>query len=476
MPNSIFPNVIPSLREWRASQGVFELTPTARIVIGDEALAEVAQGFQQELASARGQNLKLVSGQPDTGDIVLTLTAPATRVQLGEQGYQLEITERVTLSAGTPTGVFYGTQTLLQMLRQATIPCGVARDYPAYPERGVMLDTGRRYWQMDYLEQTFRRMARLKLNVLHLHLSDWNGFRMVSDTYPGLASKEAYTKADLRRLQDLARRYHVTLVPEIDMPGHSKAITDYAPHLRFKCPSMDRGRWAGGEQGGWMLDITRAEVRQWINALLNEFVPLFDGPYFHLGGDEYEMDPHKWDCPELVDAMRAGGYSEPGDVFIEWINETNALVKSRGKRLQIWNWWESYDQKSSIAPDKDIVINAWVSEPTWFLERGYTVIASPEKYLYITPGLTGISEDMKDYGVIHPDWLYEHWMPEAHPNLLGYKICVWVDRVEAWPEAAFEDLLEKPRAILAERLWGGPREGALDDFYARLGEMAGDGR
>ncbi len=469
MPDSLFPQVIPSLREWRASQGSFELTPSARIVIGDDSLAEVAQEFQQALAALRGQTLKLVSGQPNAGDVFLTLATPATRVQLGEQGYQLEITDRITVSAATATGVFYGTQTLRQLFRQTTVPCGVARDYPAYPERGVMLDTGRRYWQMDYLEQTLRRMAELKLNILHLHLSDWNGFRLVSDTYPGLAAKEAYTKADLRRLYELARRYHITVVPEIDMPGHSKAITDYAPHLRFKCPSMDRGRWAGGEQGGWMLDITRTEVRQWIKALLNEFVPLFDGPYFHLGGDEYEMDDHKWDCPELVAATRAGGYSEPGDVFIEWINETNALVKSLGKRMQIWNWWQHGDQKSTIAPDKDIVINAWVSDAKWFLDRGYTVIASPEKYLYITPGLTGAEWAGPDYGVINPEWLYEQWTPEVHPNLLGYKICVWADRVEAWPDSAFENLLEKPRAILAERLWGGPRAGTLEDFYARLG-------
>jgi hexosaminidase len=87
------------------------------------------------------------------------------RVQLGEQGYQLEITDQITVSAATATGVFYGTQTLRQLLRQTTVPGGVAHDYPAYPERGVMLDTGRRYWQIAYLEQTLQRMAQLKLNV-----------------------------------------------------------------------------------------------------------------------------------------------------------------------------------------------------------------------------------------------------------------------------------------------------------------------
>lgn len=473
-PNPTFPNVVPSLREWRGGRGVFRLTPATRIVVGNAALAETAEALQQELMEICGQTLKVTSGPPSAGDVFLTLTAPDP--QLGEQGYQLEIADRVTLSAGAEAGFFYGTRSLLQMLRQAddrsTLPQGLARDYPAYRERGLMLDAGRRYFQMDYLEQTIRRMAWLKLNVLHLHLSDWNGFRLVSDTYPGLASKEAYTKADLRRLQAVARRHHVTIVPEIDLPAHAKAITDYAPHLRFNCPSMDRGRWAGGEQGGWMLDVTRAEVRQWINALMNEFVPLFDGPYFHLGGDEYEFDPQKWACPELVEAMRAKGYPEPGDVFVEWINETGALVKSHRKQLQIWNWWECRDQKTSLWPDKDIVINAWVSDAEWFLQRGYTVMASPEDRLYLAPGLTEVIQEPKDYGVIHSDWLYEQWTPNAHPNLLGYKICVWADRVEAWPDAAFESVLEQPRAVLAERLWGGPRSNTLAEFDARVRRSA----
>src|SRR5262245_12982469 len=101
MPDSLFLHVVPSLREWQAGQGTFELTPSARIVIGDDSLAEVAQEFQQAIASLRGQNLKLASGQPNAGDMFLTLAAPATRVQLGEQGYQLEITDRITVSAST---------------------------------------------------------------------------------------------------------------------------------------------------------------------------------------------------------------------------------------------------------------------------------------------------------------------------------------------------------------------------------------
>src|SRR5689334_10941278 len=118
MPDSIFPHIIPSLREWRGGQGSFGLTASARIVVGGAALAETAEGFQQELAAMNDLNLKIISGQPKAGDIFLTLAKPDA--QLGTQGYQLEITDQVTISASTTTGVFYGTQTLRQMLRETT--------------------------------------------------------------------------------------------------------------------------------------------------------------------------------------------------------------------------------------------------------------------------------------------------------------------------------------------------------------------
>ena len=119
--------------------------------------------------------------------------------------------------------MYYGTQTLLQMIKQSatatTVPAGTIRDFPQYRERGLMLDVGRHFYEMDYLENLLRRMAWLRLNTLRMHFTEWNGFRLRSDRYPGLASAQSYSKADLRRMQDVAKRYHITIVPEIDLPG-----------------------------------------------------------------------------------------------------------------------------------------------------------------------------------------------------------------------------------------------------------------
>jgi hexosaminidase len=142
------------------------------------ALQDLAEIFQRELFALSGWTLPVRRDAPRPGDVALGLRP--LDVELGQEGYCLDIAETVRLQVGAASGLFYGTRTLLQMLRLATprfdLPRGTARDYPLYRQRAVMLDAGRRYWHMDYLEQTMRRMAWLKLNTLHLHFSDWNGF------------------------------------------------------------------------------------------------------------------------------------------------------------------------------------------------------------------------------------------------------------------------------------------------------------
>jgi len=478
------PNVVPSLQQWKNAKGTYSLTSSSRIVVDSnyfEELSDLADTFREDLAVVYGFDFKIVKASSSkSGDVFLTLNN--WDAGIGEQGYLLEIADKLTIRANAADGVFYGTQSVLQMLKQAgsskSIERGVARDYPKYKERGIMIDAGRKYWQMDYLEETIRNLAWYKMNFIHLHFTDWSGFRLKSDLFPGLASDKAYSKADIRRLQDIAKRYHVIVVPEIDLPAHATAITDYNPYLAFSCPSLRRASWQGEETNkanrAWLLDITRPEVRKWISDLLDEFIPLFDGPYFHIGGDEWQYDTDKYACPELMAAMKARGYSEPGDLFVEWINEINAQVKSYGKQTQMWNWWrfspdKQRQNKTSIQPNKDIVVNVW-NRPRLkqILEDGYEIIITTEEgenALYITPGY---GKKAGDYGYFDTKIIYEQWDPTEHPNVRGFKACIWADKVEDKEDEWFDTYAEGPKAVLAERVWGGPRSETVEEFFKRV--------
>lgn len=460
-PVNEVPNVVPSIQQWTGGSGYYQLNADSRIVIetaNSQVLSDTAKTLQEDLKLITGKNPSILSGMSaKAGDIYLALSG--ADAGLGDEGYEMNIADSVSIKANKDDGIFYGTRTLLQIMKQnssSQAPQGSIRDVPRQKERGIMLDTGRHFYAMDSIEDTIKRLSWNKMNTLHMHFSEWNGFRLESETYPGLTSNLHYSKADIRRMQDIGKKYHVEIVPEIDLPAHASTMTRYNPKLNFQCTSMNNG-WG---QTGWTIDITKSENRQWIHDLLEEFIPLFDSKYFHIGTDEYQIGSAQTNCQELVAYAQQRGFQYTNDVFIDWMNEVNDQVKSHGKTTQAWSWWDYGGQKYSIMPDKDIVLNVWKDvDPSWILNQGYTVVSIPEPILYVTPGL-GLSVNLKN--------IYENWVPFENDRLNGYRMAVWSDNSESETDAFFEGKSKKARQVLAERLWGGPRSATVEQFFERV--------
>ncbi len=472
--------VIPGFQKAQTDKGKFKLSSTSRIVADAGSYEKLKQDmtvFSKELGELTGLKLVIVQDTYQKGDLFFSLTE--NDETLGKEGYQMDIARQVLVKANTPTGIFYGMQSLLQLFEQDNkIQNGTIIDFPNYPERGFMIDIGRKYFEIEYLEKLIRKLAWMKMNFIHLHFTEWNGFRLKSELFPGLAADQSYSKEDIRRIQDYAAQYHVMVVPEIDIPAHATAITEYNPYLGFKCQSMRSSWWQGDllnkEGKAWTLDITRREVISWIKALLDEWIPLFDGPYFHIGGDEYQYDREKYACEELVKRAKDMGYEYPGDVFVAYINEINEQVKSYGKTTQIWNWWRFSQNperinNTSIQPDKDIVINAW-NRPRLesILADGYRVVITSEEgeeALYVVPSL---GRKPGEYGYFDSKKIYEQWEPQTAPNINGFKACLWTNLVGDKPDDWFNQFIDLPIAVLAERIWGGKQDDSLKLFQKRL--------
>jgi hexosaminidase len=472
--------VLPKMRQWSSADSGLVISSDSRIVVREDdarKLTEELKLFRQDLKARSQIDISIKKGDPKAGDIHIQLDVGNT--ELGREGYELVIDKFVKIRANAPGGVFYGMQTVLQMLgKDGSLSCGSGIDYPLIRQRGLMVDCGRKYFEVDYLERLMRQMAYMKLNMLHLHFTEWNGFRLESEVYPGLASDQAYSKSDIRRLQDVAEKYHMVIVPEIDLPAHATWMTRYNSELAFKSESMRKAKWQGDEANaagyGWCIDMTRKENREWIARLLDEWIPLFDGPYFHIGGDEWQYDEDKYNAPELVKAMKERGYEYPGDVFVEWINEINQQVKSYGKTTQIWNWWNFSPNKTkknvtSIHPDKDVVVNIW-NRPREkdILDAGYPVVITHEtgkSALYVTP-FEG-TKKIGDYGVFNPKRIYEQWIPIVSDQVLGYKVCLWTNDCEDKPDNWFNQFFDLPLAVFAERGWVQGREESLEVFESK---------
>ncbi|MBK1790934.1 family 20 glycosylhydrolase [Persicirhabdus sediminis] len=469
------PVTVPATQPWSLTGG--ELAWPTQLGVFVEAsdlelLANEFAVFKSEWAEISKADIKLTDKQ--AAHLVIELDG--ANKKLGEQAYQLEVGDQIKLSASTNTGIFYGLQTLSQLAGTGdAVAKGMVVDQPKVKQRAMMVDCGRRYFEIEYLEKLMRQMARLKMNVLHLHFTEWNGFRLKSEVYPGLASEQAYSKKDIRHLQDYAAKYHIEIVPEIDLPAHATWITNYAPELGFKSASMRQAKWQGDEANeknqAWVIDVSKRKNREWINNLLNEWIPLFDSQYFHIGGDEWQYDEQKNAAPEMVAAAMEMGFSHPGDIFVDWINEVNELVKSHGKTTQIWNWWNFSPNKTkrnetSIHPADDIVINVW-NRPRQkaILDAGYQVILTPEsgkEGLYVTPG-KGEGKP-GDYGYVRYEWLYDNWKPLKHEQVLGYKMCLWADGAEENEDDWFNKFYQMPLAVMADRVWGGPSHDGFKKF------------
>ena len=191
-------DIIPTIQAWNGQSGTFTFTSSTCLVVDSlfaESTMDIAQIIQPELNKMTSLPSRIIrASAPGPGNIFLTLTCPDTA--LSDQGYLIELTpDHIVLSAKTSTGLFYAAQTFCQLLASAVekkqLPCGVIRDEPRFLHRGLMLDVGRKYWKMETLYRMIRQMARLKLNVLHLHFTAWSAFRLESEKLPGLAKHPA---------------------------------------------------------------------------------------------------------------------------------------------------------------------------------------------------------------------------------------------------------------------------------------------
>jgi hexosaminidase len=452
-------NVVPAVQSWTPAEGVFHARG-AEIQLGtpaSEELTSLAERFSLDLKVAGcGDHPVALPGsagsRPSLG-IFLTLDRHGDN-EINPEGYRVEILgNSVFIRGSTPTGVFYGTRTLLQLLAQdktnLTLPCGIISDYPQYRHRMLMLDVGRKPYPLPVLKDYLRMMSWYKMNELHLHLSDeafggaYTGFRVQCDTFPGLTSKDLfYTKKELREFQDLAHSMGITITPEIDMPGHSRVFTDYWPDIMVK-----------GNPG--YMDVTNPKTIELMKQLLDEMIPIFDAPDFHIGTDEYRVGGSKEQKEYMHEAFR------------QFINTMNAHIRSKGKNCRIWSGFEHMGGKS-VKIDSTVIIDMW--DPYNPEHDGHPVINSSQFVSYLCPGC--------HYYGVNPVGIYNSWEPwqqscptapkKGDPRLLGGKFHVWGDQAPTgWTMTEIAKLVLPTMQAFAEKLWGTKGSKDYSEFQTR---------
>lgn len=449
------PEILPPLREWQDNMGVYTFSSNSRIVVNSiysNKLSAVAQTFAEDIDSLRDIQFQVVYGKyPESGDIFLTLGLNDD--SLGNEGYILKIGDHIEINGINETGIFWGTRTVLQMLKHGNeIPAGYARDYPQYKERGLMVDNGRQFFSLAWLKNQVRDLAYIKMNYLHLHFSEDEGFRVECGKYPQIVSPKHLTKSDIIELQHFAAKYHVMIVPEIDMPGHLGAVLQKFPELRL----IDSG---GNVRGECCLDITQEKSRQLIVNLLEEYLPLFTGTYWHMGTDEYIKDYYIYPQFQKYALKHYGAEARPKDVYYGFINWVDSIVKAHGKTLRIWNDGIISDGNDyyKINLNTDIIIEFWNNEQYVqnYINKGFDVMNCMYYYLYYVP-----TWNMRPFN----DEMYRTWSPSifagegiTHVNttlLKGAKLNIWCDHVDVETETQMAHGICTTMRILSIKTWG----------------------
>ena len=464
------PKTIPAVQEWIDASGSFTFINNGRIVL-DTAhatqLAGTAEVLQDDLRALMGATLTVVNGTSASlraGDIFLSLSA--TDSALGNEGYNLTISDRIVINASADNGAFYGTRTVLQALKLSlTIPAGTARDFPHYPLRALHVDNGRKFVTVAWLKDHIKELSYLKMNLFHWHLSDWNNFRLESTSHPEVVAAEHYTKAEVQDMLALAAKYRVIIMPEFEMPGHMGWALWKHPELRV----VD----STGQVHNDILDLSKQASYDFVSDILKEWVPLFPGPYFHLGTDESIVDYAKY--PQYLAYAQAnfGPNANAKDVYFYFINWANDIVRSFGKTT--WAWDDSKTGGAMYSLNKNIILDSWTFAAQKELADGFKLINCAQASLYY---------------VWYTDWepmqsqLYEQWAPHQWsygsqgplkpytPGLLGAKLALWFDKNQTEEYSMAWGMMNSMRTV-AQQTWASPKIATLYPEFKTLSSKLG---
>jgi hexosaminidase len=476
-------SVIPKPGKVTVGSGVFTLTAATTIVVTKATRGE-GQYLAELLAPATGFTLAVKEGSEQANSIVLR--SRLDNKAFGTEGYTLKVLrDRVTVDATTPVGVFYGIQTLRQLLPanlesktkaagvKWTLPVVAIEDVPRFSWRGLMLDTGRVYHPMDWLKQYLDLMCLHKMNRFHWHLTERVGWRIEIKKYPQLTKHylprddpknpyagQFYTQDDIKEIVAYAKRRHIMVIPEIEMPGHSGACISA---FKDKMQCVKDGPWSRRSQllHNRIMCAGNEGTFEVLENVLSELVELFPAPWIHCGGDE----PHVrvWgECKRCQARMKAEKINGPHGMYNYFMKRVEKIVLSKGKRLYGW------EEIGRAGLSKSATIQSWhgIGPGVEAAKRGFDCVMSPSSHCYLdggTPIKVCYSLEPVPAGL----------NPGVASHILGVEAPMWMDR---WRPVQYRPLhkprLDRqvfPRAIaIAEVGWSAQSLRNWEDFAKRL--------
>jgi len=518
------PSLLPQPQSIERREGEFRLGPETSL--GADATARPTADFlAARLRASTGYPLNVSAG----GSI--RLTTDGADIALGPEGYELSIEPKsIIIRASTSAGLFYGAQTLLQLLEPpGQAPCVRIVDRPRFRWRGLMLDVSRHFYAKNEVEQILDAMASIKLNTFHWHLTDDQGWRIEIKKYPRLTSVGAwraqsdlqapvrpdnpewggpatswmwslglaswrrfsnvhpawavpsadkfgpdgryggyYTQDDIREVVAYASARHITIVPEIEMPGHSVAALVAYPEFGSDGETYSTDVSAGGSRG--VYDPAKEETFAFLEDVLGEVFALFPGRYIHIGGDAVDsaVKADIWGKDPACQAlMRREGLHNLDELQSWFLRRIEKFIDRRGRTLVGW----SEILQSRLGTNA--VLMDWIGGGAEAAEAGHDVVMTPMEFSYLNGYQSAIhvAEPHAGGGDLLLEKVYAFdpvpagLAPAAAAHILGSQVNLWTEYVASLPHAEY--MIFPRTCAMAEVLWSPPARD-WTDFRRRL--------
>jgi hexosaminidase len=464
-------NIMPQPASFQPGSGKLVISQSFSVALTgykEERLDHAANNLVRNLSQQTGMPLNAKAGDASSATLVIHTDHAAREVQeLGEdESYTLNVTAtNAQLTAPTPLGALHGLQTFLQLVDLTpdgfAVPVVSIQDKPRFPWRGLMIDVSRHFIPLDVLKRNLDGMAAAKLNVLHWHLSDNQGFRVESKKFPKLQEMGSdglyYTQDEIRDLIAYAHERGIRVVPEFDIPGHSTAwLVGYPELASAPGPYEIERRWGVFDP---TMDPTQEKTYKFLDEFIGEMARLFPDHYFHIGGDE--VSGKQWNAnPQIQQFMRGHGLKNNQELQAWFNGRVQQLVSKHGKVMMGW------DEILNPNLPKSIVIQSW---------RGQKSLAEAARQ-----GYSGLLSNGYYINLNRPAWQHYAVDPmadaaaaltaEEKQRILGGEACMWAEYVSAenidsriWPRTG----------AIAERFWSPPEVTDVNSMYDRLERFSG---
>ncbi len=466
-------SIIPKPVTVTATGETFILNSKTAIFVdaGSDELTGTGNYLADKLNASTGLAITVNEAQSEPGKGSIFLTLSDADQSLGEEGYLLTVTkQQVKLSAQKPAGIFRGIQTIRQITERDTasgkqgqfrIASGTITDFPEYSYRGMMLDVSRHFFGVEDVKQVIEYLAFYKINMFHMHLSDDQGWRIEIKSWPNLTVHGGstqvgggkggfYTQEEYSDIVKFAADRYITVVPEIDMPGHTNAALSSYPELN--CNGKAPDLYTGTDVGFSSLCTKKEITYTFIDDVVREISALTPGPFFHIGGDE--------------------SHATKVEDYIPFINRVQDIVAKYGKRVIGWD----EIALSTLKPNS--VAQCWASEENAIkaIAQGAKILMSPAKKAYIdmqydksTPlGLHWAAYIEVDDGY---NWDPATYIPGVgKDNIIGIEAPMWTETITKLDDIEYMMFPRLPG--VAETGWTPASMRDWDEYKFRLAQHA----